>query len=313
MADERRLGMSFCKYCGTQLGEGMLCNCEKAVAERNGSTAYSAGTVNNVSNINNVNNVNNTGNANGVNGQAGSASYNNGELNININVGALSQIWVKFLMICKKPVTAGREFIKTATMMEIMIFILIQGICSGLFAAVEINRINYFMKSKMGEYEDLITKYLFSGIKGFFVTLMFSVLISVIFAAVIFCVLKIKKESVDFREVLGIVSVRSAVEAPVIFVAAILLFVYIPVAGMLFYISSLIGIFIVAFLLSQYEKVGEDYTVYIMIAVVIVMLFVYYIVTVKGIRLYLPSAINREIDKIPTISDMLESIEKELY
>lgn len=42
--------MKFCKYCGTRLEEGQVCNCEKAVNERNGA----------VSPITNVGNVNQT-------------------------------------------------------------------------------------------------------------------------------------------------------------------------------------------------------------------------------------------------------------
>lgn len=302
--------MSFCKYCGSQLGDGMLCSCERAVAERNGSLGNTADKVA-------QDNTFNAGKTNmqaqpdmNMNGQPGSASFNNGELNININIGAVSQITAKLGQILKEPITVGKEFVKTASIIEIMAFILLQSICSGIFATVEISKINSYMKSAMGDFEDLISQYMFSGIRGFFVTVVFSTLISFVFAAIIFGIFKLKKENVDFREVLGIISVRSAVEAPIIFASAILFFVYMPIASLIFYLSSLVGFFIVALLLAQYENVGKDQTAYIMIAVVIIMLVVYYFVAIKGVRLYLPPAINKEIDKIPTISDILSQFEK---
>ena len=194
--------MTFCKYCGTPLQDGELCNCEKAVASRTvvetplpeqesiQEPVQGAPVGTNID----YNEVVNKG--------------------TNIAIGILSQIKA----IWKKPADAGVTFVKNGNKVDALIFMAIQAILSGVLILVQMKKIESLIMSAIGGIASMIggesIGIEFPYSESFFIVVVASAIISAIYVGVLYFVFRILKANEGINEAIRLASLRSVAAIP---------------------------------------------------------------------------------------------------
>lgn len=268
--------MAFCKYCGTQLEEGQLCECDKAVASREVKTEEQV----QVSTEQSAEAA--------VVGQAPAAKEQGAAIVKEVKNVALKTIGNIVNMI-KAPVTSGAEFIKKADAKEAVTLIALQAICAAIFACVLVGTYN----KGLGD-ADYMAEYKFSGVKVFVFTVLFSLITSVVLAACNFVFFKICKVAADWMTGVKVLAVRAAVLAPVLLVV-VLFFTMNEGLGIVLYAATILFTAILLFAgLSAVEGVGKNAAVYATFVITVISVIVIALCVDKGFGLYAPESIAKE-------------------
>lgn len=270
--------MAFCKYCGKELEAEQLCDCEQAVASR---MAKEQPTETEASQLQEQNKNN---------GKAFSDKA--------------KEIWTTFYGVVKHPKTAGTSFVNDGHYQDAIVFIALQAVLSGFFALMIIRKINSLI-ALGGGYLDSIK---FSGARAFFVTILFSLILSAALIVIYWGILKLLKIKADMKVPLKLIAVRSIGIIPFILISYVGFALNIPFGIIVFIFSSLIGYL---FLYSSISTLGaEDKQPYMAFLSIGIMMIVFSLLATKGYVMYLPDSIKevlKQVGSIPDLIDMLGS------
>lgn len=198
-------------------------------------------------------------------------------------------LWQTFLLLLKHPMSRSRSYMLSGNPVSALTFFVLHGICSGLFAVLCINKIN----SLIGLGGSLTENLQFSGAGAFFLTLLYSVLLSMILSALCFAGSKLFHGELGFQSALCVASMRSVISVPVSLLGCLFLLLNIPAGFLIFYgIGLLAG---VSFLTAGIYGVGNihpDRKIYFSLLVVVVFLLLFLLLASKAIFTYIPSSIR---------------------
>lgn len=248
--------MGFCIYCGKKLEEGEVCECEgaKKAAERKNDFSE------------NVSNATAAG------------------------TEAVGKAKVALLNILKAPVTEGVSYMDGTNFITSVAMIVVQAILSGLFAIVMAGKYNKIVKGlKFGLFD--LSGLKIGGIKAFFLTLLFSLIISALFACIFFLVGEVIKLEMNFKTAVDLAGIRSSFLCAST-VLAVVFGLIIPAAGTaIFYgCGLLVAVIIGCILVKKYE--GHDNKMaYATVVGMVVFLLVCAFIMSKACSLYLPKDI----------------------
>ena len=314
--------MSFCKYCGKQLADGELCDCAQSVEERNSMSSQAAPEVA-APQQNSQQDQFQQGQPMPQGGQfqQGQPMPQGGQFQqgqqyqgqyqqpnqyqqyaqaqANQVVSHMSNAFKSFLEIMKKPITGGTQFIANAVTAQSIVLIIVQALISSLLGTVLISNINKLMT--LANDED----YLFSGVKGFFVTLIFSVLFSVLFAGLFWLGYKIVKADISFEKALAIAGLRSAELMPIMLIGLIISLFNVAGGIVIYELAGIMAFAAVTAVLMCEQFVEADKKAYVIIAVLLVFVIVSMLIMSKAVMLYVPSSIKDGINGASGLMNIL--------
>lgn len=286
--------MAFCKYCGRQLNEGEVCGCPGSVQEMNMAANRQ---------VNNEYADNSYVNNGQINNHAAQQNqFNTEQMQQYVAQGKVvaSNAWKKLLEIFKAPASAGREYVSNSDKTVSAVLIVVQAILSGLFGLVITSKINSYIGLLYSFFSSDEMK--ISGVKGFLLTIIFSVLFSAIYCLLIFAGAKIAKADVDLQMALAVTSVRSAAVIPFIVIGIIIAFIN-PIYGFsVFYLGNILAIYYVYASLTGI--INEDKLCYVMTGVTIVFMFATGYIMSKGVVAYFPETMKNA----GSLTDVLEDL-----
>ena len=200
----------FCKFCGKELQDGEVCGCagsQQAAAAQAQQTSGAAQAA-----TDQMSSQVNAGQADAAGAQG--TQFNTAQMQQKANeymqqgMEAAGNAWKNLLGIFKSPAQEGRAYVAESDMTVSLILIVLQAVIAGLFGLICTTRINAAFSGITSYFSS--NKYQVSNAKGFFVTLIFSVVLSAVFALIFFAAGKIVKADIDYKKALAITSVRSA-------------------------------------------------------------------------------------------------------
>lgn len=245
--------MGFCVYCGKELEEGATCDCEGAKKAAEQKIDFSE-------NLTNV-------------AAAGTE--------------AVGKTKVALLKIVKAPVTEGAAYMDGTNTITSVAMIVCQAILSGLFASVLALKYNSIIKDMGGGWFDLSSLKV-SGIKAFFMTVLFSLIVSIFFAAIFFLVGKIIKIETNPYIALDLAGIRSSF----LFasnILAVVLSIFVPSVGaVVFYGCGLFVAIIIGCILSKKYEGRDDQIAYATLIGMLVFFIVISFLMSKVCTVYLP-------------------------
>lgn len=274
--------MAFCKYCGKPLNEGEVCGCAGNAAAQQAANAQQ---MNGESAPNQMN----------PNQQMG-GQFNTAQMQQKANeymqqgMEAAGNAWKNLLGIFKAPAQQGRQYVAKADMTVSLILIALQAIIAGLFGLFCILKTNAAFSGFTSLLSYSSKNYKLSVVKGFFITLLFSAIFSMLFALIFFVAGKIVKAEIDFKKALAITSIRSTAVIPFMLVGCILLFVSAPAGMFVFYLGNVLAI---CFVYAAMTGICEENKLSYMVAAAMLVFFIIAVLVMgKAFMLYMPSGLK---------------------
>lgn len=290
--------MPFCKYCGTQLNEGEVCKCQMPAASEEAPAAAEseaaapvAAEIPAVSEEVPVVPVEQPAPA--ADGAAGEKAKEY----LGIFLAAVKElpgIW-------KAPVTEGKKFVENVNMVTSVIFMVLQAIAAGIFSTLVIGKIN----SLMGLGGSYLEGYKFSGVKAFFLTLLFSLLYSALLSALYLAAGKILKSKAGFAQAMAVAAVRSAAVLPLIVLSWILFFLNIGAGTAVFFGASVLGMLYSLAAVKGVDGMNDDKALYTVFIITVVFVLIVVFIMSKSAVLYVPKAIKDTIGSMGDLEDIL--------
>lgn len=242
--------MAFCRYCGRELKEGETCSCRG----QNEAPKTSVGT---------------------LMGSSGTQ--------------VAGAVWQTFLLLLKHPMSRSRSYILSGNSVSALIFFVLQGICSGLFAILCVSKIN----SLIGLGGSLTENLQFSGVSAFFLTLVYSILLSVILSALCFAGSKLFRGEIGFQNALCAASMRSVISVPVSLLGCLFLLLNVPAGFLIFYgIGLLAGVSFLTAGIYGVSNINPDRKIYFLLLVIVIFLLLFLLFASKALFTYIPSSIR---------------------
>lgn len=184
----------FCKFCGKELQDGEVCGCagsQQAAAAQAQQTSGAAQAA--------TDQMSGQADAAGAQGTQFNTAQMQQKANEYMQQGmeAAGNAWKNLLGIFKSPAQEGRAYVAESDMTVSLILIVLQAVIAGLFGLICTTRINAAFSGITSYFSS--NKYQVSNAKGFFVTLIFSVVLSAVFALIFFAAGKIVKADIDYK------------------------------------------------------------------------------------------------------------------
>ena len=189
----------------------------------------------------------------------------------------------------KHPMSRSRSYILRGNTVSALVFFVLQGVCSGLFAALCISKIN----GLIGLGGSLTENLQFSGAGAFFLTLLYSVLLSVILSALCFAGSKLFHGELGFQNALCMASMRSVISVPVSLFGCLFLLLNVPAGFLIFYgIGLLVSVGFLTAGIYGASNINPDRKVYFSLLVVVIFFLIFLLFASKALFSYIPSSIR---------------------
>ena len=297
--------MAFCKFCGRALQEGEVCNCQAAAQAANSGAPVPPPPVPGVVPGTNPNIAPPPIPAPAPNpniapppvpGQPYGAPAG-GKTTVTVTLPskdavneAAKNVFSSILGVLARPVTGGSAFVQGGNKIVALILMGIQAVFSCIFSLVMIGKINSLINlATLGSG----TFPKFSGIKAFFVTLLFSVIFSALMTGLIFVVTKITKITASLDQVLALSSVRSIAAIPMSVLAIILGFINPAIGFAMFFGSILLTALFLAGAIKGLENAQDDKAIYAVFGVIVVFVILFLLIGLRlALGMYVPSELN---------------------
>ncbi len=319
----------FCTKCGRMLADGEVCNCGQTSGQNQYQNGYQGQMGGQYQNQNGYQSQmggqyqNQSGyqgqmggqyqNQNGYQGQMGGQYQNQ-----NGYQGQYSQmagqyagqaaamakgVWANIVDIIKKPVTTGKRLVQEANIKTALILIFVHAIMNAVFIKLVQNKIveEAYNEAKANSflYEDTSVKITMPYLRAFIVTILLTLCVSCALAGLMLACYRVAGVVVSYTQMLALVSVRSAMLIPAVFVSGIIFIIswgYGIDAFIIVSIIGLIGMVCTATTIVLDDK--KDRLVLLMSIMVIAFLIVKLFIIYKMCPLYLPEQMQDDIDKI---------------
>lgn len=210
----------------------------------------------------------------------------------------LNRLWKVTLQIIKTPADMLKEYVKASDIELAFGYIGVQAIAIALFLLTLFSQVNSQLKSLFGGLG------YFGGLLGvdaikfplgkiFILTIIFSVVLSFAFAAVLFFVTKvIFKGETDFKKMICVAGAKSLAAVPFTVVAFICIFISISIAIFILCLGTILGYFYVASALKGASEIDENksvYTLFISFALMVIVLGIVYKI---ALPMFMPSGLD---------------------
>ncbi|GEM_PF-2125742 len=224
------------------------------------------------------------------------------------------------------PLIAGREYAAEGNFIYAMIFIAVQGVLTGIFAAELLQKLRSFILMIATLQDADLTSRAFMGyiempyFSSFFITTFLSIILSCILAGLVFLGHKIAKSELSFQQVLSLVSLRSlAVSVVTVFSMVVALFSYQSaiVAFVIFSLGNVIGWTVLCLCAPLEDERRNSKIVYMYIIAFIVFYAISTFIYSKCWTIYLPETLKMNLKELSrqmssyknTSSNPLKSLE----
>ncbi|RHO54609.1 hypothetical protein DW094_09190 [Ruminococcaceae bacterium AM07-15] len=206
--------------------------------------------------------------------------------------------------LVKAPATTAPGYVRRGDVTVSVIFLLLQGICSAIFALFCIGKIN----SLIALGGSMTQNIKFSGVGAFFLTLLYTVIFEAVLAGLYFGVGKLLGGQLRFQEALSIVSMRSVILVPVILVSCLVFLLNIS-AGIVFYYfaGALAGVIFLVAGSNGIANLTPDRKVYLNLIVTVVFTLIFLFLGTKLLPSYVPSSL-REFFSTDNLMNMLSNM-----
>lgn len=271
--------MAFCKFCGKELKEGEICSCQASAPAGNGTIPEAPAPAP----------VPVPAPAPAPTQPAGSSSGPSVTVTLPskdaVNTAA-KNVFSSILNVLVHPATGGKEFVQSGNTIVALMIMGVHTILSCIFSIIMVAKINSVIKLIPYGADSLK----FSGIKAFFVTLLFSIIFSALLSAIFFVATKATRISASLGQVLALAAVRSIAAIP-LSILAIVIGLINPFFGLgIFYGAILLAMLFFVASIKGLENVGDDKAIYtVFVSVIIFMILFYLIGTNMASGMYLPS------------------------
>lgn len=255
---------NFCTRCGRPLQQGEMCTCSSEVsAQATGSENHS-----------NYNEINNGG-ANPTKNAVP-----------NVQSQYIKEIAELLRRLAKSPVQAGKEFILKANVKIAIVFIVLQGILSGLYGIFVASKLVNTYAGGYGISQYLRIPYLLS----FVITVIISILFTFIMAVLLLGAYRVSKYQITFHQVIAQVSLRSIIVSCMTILAIIFTLINMIFGVFFFLLGSLGGIMIICLTIpSQFDN-GKIF--YALFVAFILFSIIAGIIVSMSYTVYLPSSMH---------------------
>lgn len=291
--NREEMNMAFCMYCGKQLEEGEICNCQS-----NGAAVGTEGMSFEKQQFAEQNQQ--------VNGQYQAPQVNYQEYQEKFNQAKevsgmyLQQLWAALLGILKSPVSEGKRFAASGDKKLAIGFFSIQAILSGIFSMIICSKINSGMKA-FGEVD---SEYLFSLPKALLITIIGSMILSFVTAGLLFAGVKIFKGTTTFWNMSCVAAVRSIGISIIVLLSIIVTLLNVSWGIVIFVFAALAGLVFLVPVIQGGATLDENKQVYMVGLIVILSLIVFCILFKLGAPMYVPSSMKDDF------ADVMDSLNK---
>lgn len=256
--------MAYCRYCGRKLEDGEVCTCRgqesvQPEIQKEGSPA-------------------------GTRSSKEAAA----------EVAAQSKMivikaWKEWLGLIKAPARQGAAFVQRGNSAIATLFILMQAIFSGIFAVLFVGKLN----GVIGIGGTYTKSFMFSGAKAFFLTLLYSIILSAALSGLYFLGCKLMRKQIGFWSVLRLTSLRSVISLPVTILSVLMFLLNVPAGLLLFYFVGMLAA--AMFLLAGSNgltDVKHDHKVYLTLIVMALFVLFFFLFASLVVKSYLPAAMK---------------------
>lgn len=288
----------FCTRCGKPLEEGEVCSCTQETAQNVQSQQQEAGQ-----------------NVQSQQQMAQPTGYVSNEQQFQQTQqavkGFLAKVANTFLEMLLHPVTVGKNLIQAGEFSVGIGMFVLQGIFSALFAAIIMSKTFGKLFDAMSYFDDEME---LSYIKIFFVTLIFSVVLSFIFALLLWVGNLIIKNKVSYQQMMVAASARSCVVIVATIIAIIVGLMNVQYGLCVFLIGNIWGFFVVLMAMPVMQENVRNKLPLIMILVYLIFLLASTFCEKKGFVMYFPKDMQEEIeDSIDGVTDIFDEMESEMF
>ncbi|MCR2048423.1 hypothetical protein NSB25_14100 [Acetatifactor muris] len=295
--------MAFCEFCGKELQEGEVCSCRAATAQAPETAAQSMDKNTAVESATQAPPVPPVQPAPAASGE-GSASQPSVTITLpdkDALTSGLKKVLSTTLAVLKQPATEGRKFVEKGDKIAAIGIIAVQTLFSCLFSIIMVSRVNLAL--------DLGKDYKFSGLKAFFLTLLFSLIFSGIMLLLLWGAAIIMKASTNLEQILSLTAVRSIGLLPMIILGNVFMIINTPTTislGLVLYYGSFF--LATVFLLGAVKGltgVKDDLASYVVFGVMVVFILLFWLIGTKmALSLYIPGSIRDRIGNISSLMRM---------
>lgn len=282
--------MAFCRYCGRKLEDGEVCTCQQTQQNQAPQQApQQAAPQQNVQQAA-------PQQAAAQPGAAPAVSVQGKQV--------LDALLKDLIDLVKAPGTSAQGYVRRGDVTVSVIFLLLQGICSAIFALFCIGKIN----SLVALGGSMTQNIKFSGVGAFFLTLLYTVIFEAILAGLYFAVGKLLGGQLRFQEALSIVSMRSVILVPMILVSCLVFLLNIS-AGIVFYYcaGALAGVTFLVAGSSGIANLSPNRKVYLNLIVTVIFVLIFLFLGTKLLPSYVPSSLREffSVDNLMNLANYM--------
>ena len=246
----------------------------------------------------NGNMINGTGmpvNGNMMNGMGNGMNmqgvYNNAQFNEMQQKSKMyiAELWGAWVSLIKAPVTAGVQFINSASKNIAFGLIILQAILTGIFGIQLCNEFN----DAIG-YDD----YKINLVMAFLLSVVGSLLVSAVVFGLIFIVVRILKGNATWENNLCIASLKAVISVPFQLIGIILCLAGSEWSVYFFAFGSFAGLLVMMAAVSAMDNIKKDYCAYLFFIFSLVCLFAWGIICNVGMPMYLPSELREGFEGV---------------
>lgn len=268
--------MAFCKFCGKALQEGEVCNCQASQAANAGAPAPAP--------------------APAPTPVQPAAAPAPGTTTVTVTLpskdavnAAAKNIFSTILNVLTHPASGGRTYVQNANKLVAIGIMGVHAIVSAIFSVIMVLQVNFQL--------EIPDSYKLSGIKAFFMTILFSVIFSALLTALVLAAAKILKLTASVDQVLSIASVRSIISIPLSLLACIFILINTGWGLFLFYGSILLTTIFLLEAIRGLGNVPEDKVVYAVSGVVVVFVILFALIGTKlAFGMYLSGELSSQFN-----------------
>lgn len=256
--------MPFCKYCGRKLEDGEVCDCRQQAPVETPVEAPAAAPASPV-----------------TAGKAMPSADQTKEM--------AQQIGHKLLLLLKAPVSNSAAYVKEGNLIVSIALMVLHALCSGLFAVLLISKINSVI-GLGGRYTAALK---FSGVGGFFLTILYSLILALVLSLLFFGAAKLLHVQMNFQNALAVVSMRSFISAPIALLSSLLVLINVPLGLVFFYcIGMVAGVIFLMIASNGIQMPNHDRKAYMTAAVILLFVLISTLFASLVFRTYLPSGLG---------------------
>ena len=200
-----------------------------------------------------------------------------------------SEAFARFVDLFSKPVTNGATFAAGKNFTSALIFMVAQIIFSSIFVAVVICKINNEMQEQVFPFMDL-SGYTFSAGGSFILAMLFSALLAVVFALLMFAAGRAMNIDIEFKEAVAIAGIKSAFMIPCIILAIFFTMIKAMLGIGIYLIFGIVVLCMVFGIVFEKYKRNKNAMLYLYSAVILMFLIILFVIYSNSVKLYIPDA-----------------------